>query len=158
MNETEWSGTTTIPFGVCQDPPANSSLVCKVCKKTPTCIDFCAARIYYVVSAGNMFRACIHLGNHVHPVAEGQCREILETVAELIVQEVAKTPSAKNSAIALAASKEFLETFLIHNGDGPKEMLREEALDKVMDKFQLFSSPSVRNIIATYRDKLKGAG
>jgi hypothetical protein len=158
VNETEWYGTTTLPFGVCQDPPADSSLVCKVCKKPPTCIDFCAARIYYVVSAGDMSRACIHLGNHKHPVAEGQCRETMETVTELIAQEVAKTPSAKNSAIALAASKEFLETFLIHNGDGPKEMLREEALEKVMDKFQLLSSPSVRNIIATYRDKLKGAG
>jgi hypothetical protein len=37
---------------------------------------------------------------------------------------VSKTPTAKNSAIAMAASKEFLDKYLIHNGPGPKEMLR----------------------------------
>jgi hypothetical protein len=64
-----------------------------------------------------MSRACIHLGMHNHPVSDGIYRETLDTISDLIAQEVSKTPTAKNSAIAMAASKEFI-------GLGPKKMLR----------------------------------
>ena len=103
-------------------------------------------------------RACIHLGHHRHPVATGQCRESMETITGLIASEVQKTPTAKNSAIALAASKEFMDTFLVHAGPGPKEMLRGAELDEVMDKFRMLSSPNVRNIIASFRASAKGKG
>ena len=127
-NETEWTGTTNFPFDVRQSPPPDSSIVCKVCKKAPSCRDSCTARVYYVLNVNDRSRACIHLGYHRHPVAEGQCRESMETITGLIASEVAKTPTAKNSAIALAASKEFLETFLVHSGPGPKEMLRRTGI------------------------------
>ena len=52
-----------------------------------------------------MTRACIHLGNHMHHVASGTCRESLDTVSSLIASEVAKTPTATNFVIALLASK-----------------------------------------------------
>jgi len=105
-----------------------------------------------------MTRACIHLGSHSHPVANGLYRESLDTISSLIAREVAKTPTAKTSAIALAASKEFLDTFLVDEGDGPKEMLRGKALDVVMDKFQVLSSPNVRNIVASFQNNGAGGG
>jgi len=76
----------------------------------------------------------------------------LDTISSLIAREVAKTPTTKTFAIALAASKEFLDTFLVHEGDGPKEMLQGKALDAVMDKFQVLSSPNVRNIVASFHN------
>lgn len=57
----------------------------------------------------------------------------------------------------MAASKEFLDTFLIHNGVGQKEMLHGKALEKVMDKFQILNSPNVHNMIVSFQTSNKGA-
>jgi hypothetical protein len=70
-----------------------------------------------------MSRACIHLRMHNHPVSDGICRETLDTIFGLIAKEVFKTPTAKNSAIAMATSKEFWDKYLIHTSHGPKKML-----------------------------------
>jgi hypothetical protein len=61
---------------------------------------------------------------HNHPISDGICRETLDTISSLIAQEVSKTPTAKNSAIAMAASKEFLDKYLIHSSPRSKKMLR----------------------------------
>jgi hypothetical protein len=123
-NETEWSGRTNTPFKLGRLPPPDSTLLYKVCKVLPICVNFCPGCIYYVLGKGDMSRACIHLGMHNHPVSNGIFRETLGTISGLIAQEVSKTPTAKNSAIAMAASKEFLDKSFIHNGPGPKKMLR----------------------------------
>jgi hypothetical protein len=60
---------------------------------------------------------------HNHPISYGICWEILDTISGLIAQEVSKTPTAKNSAIAMAASKEFLDKYLIHSSHGLKKLL-----------------------------------
>jgi hypothetical protein len=122
-NETEWSGRTNTPFKLGHLHPPDSTLVCKVCKVLPTCVNFCPGRIYYVLGKDDMSRACIHLGMHNHPVSDGICRETLDTISGLIAQEVSKTPTAKNSTIAMAASKEFLDKSLIHSGPESKKML-----------------------------------
>jgi hypothetical protein len=103
-----------------------------------------------------MSRACIHLEMHNHPVSDGICRETLDTISGLIAQEVSKTPTAKNSAIAMAASKEFLDKYLIHSGPGPKKMLRGQELEDVLDKFEHLSSPNLWNLISLYRSGGKG--
>jgi hypothetical protein len=122
-NETEWSGRTNTPFNLGHLPPLDSILVCKVCKVPPTCVNFCNARIYYVLSKSDMTRLCIHLGMHNHLVSDGICQETIDTISSLVAQEVSKTLTAKNSAIAMAASKEFLDKYLIHSGPGSKKML-----------------------------------
>jgi hypothetical protein len=43
-----------------------------------------------------------------HLVSDGIYQETFDTISGLIAQEVSKTSTAKNSAIAMAASKEFL--------------------------------------------------
>jgi hypothetical protein len=150
-NETEWSGRTNTPFKLGLLPPSDSTLVCKVCKVPPICVNFCPGRIYYVLGKGDMSRACIHLGMHNHPVSDDICRETVDTISGLIAQEVSKTPTAKNSAIATAASKEFLDKYLIHTGPGPKKMLRGQELEDVLDKFEHLSSPNLQNTISFYR-------
>jgi hypothetical protein len=149
--KTEWSGRTKSPFKLGHLLPSDSTLVCKVCKVPPICVNFCHGRIYYVLGRGDMSRACIHLGMHNHPVSDGMCRETLDTISSLIAQEVSKTPTAKNSAIAMAASKEFLDKYFIHTGPGSKKMLRGQELDDVLDKFEHLSSPNLRNTISLYR-------
>jgi hypothetical protein len=142
-NETEWSGRTNTPFKLGHLPLHDSILVCKVCKVLPICAIFFLGCIYYVLGKGDMSRACIHLGMHNHPVSDGICRETLDTISGLIAQEVSKTPTAKNSAIAMAASKEFLDKYLIHTGPGPKKMLRGQELEDVLDKFEHLNSPNL---------------
>jgi hypothetical protein len=83
-NETKWSGRTNIPFKLGHLPPPDSTIVCKVCKVLPICINFCHGRIYYVLGKGDMSRACIHLGMHNHPVSDGICRETLDMISSLI--------------------------------------------------------------------------
>ena len=102
-----------------------------------------------------MTRECIHLGMQNHPISNGICREILDTISDLIVHEVSKTPTAKNSAIAMAASKEFLDKYLIHSGPGPKKILRGQEFVDVLDKFEHLSSPNLGNMILPSRGATK---
>ena len=62
-----------------------------------------------------MTRATIHLGKQSHPVAKGTYRDSTKEISELIAKQVAKTPTAMNSAIALSASKDFLTNHLFHH-------------------------------------------
>jgi hypothetical protein len=64
---------------------------------------------------------------------------------------VAKTLTAKNSAIAMVASREFLDKYLITSGPGPKKMLQGQELEDVLDKFEHLSSPNLRNTISLSR-------
>jgi len=96
----------------------------------------------------------IYLGIHLHPNVDSQCRESLEAITKLIAHEIAGTPNAKTSTIAIVASKEFLNMFFIHNEPGPKEMLHGNALENVMNKFHLSSSPNVQNIISSLRNMI----
>ena len=98
----------------------------------------------------------IHLGHHLHPVAMGMYRDSADRIYELIANQVAKTPTATNSAIALSASKDFLTNYLFHNREGEKQMLKGEELEEVMDRFQVLSSPNIRNVISSFRSNNRG--
>jgi hypothetical protein len=116
------------------------------------------ARIYYVISKIEMTRVYIHLGMHNHPVFDGIYRQTLYTISGLITQEMSRTPTAKNPIIALATSKRFLGGYLFHSNPGPKEILWRKALEDVLDKFEILSSPNVRNMISLFRSGHKGGG
>jgi hypothetical protein len=146
-----------IHLGMHNHPVFNSicreilNLVCKVYKVPPICVNFCPGRIYYVLGKGDMSRACIHLGMHNHTVSDGICQEIVDTISGLIAQEVSKTHTAKNFAIAMAVSKEFKDKYLIHSSPRPKKMLWGQELEDVLDKFEHLSSPSLQNTISLSR-------
>jgi hypothetical protein len=82
---------------------------------------------------------------HNHLVPDNIYQETLDTISGLIAQEMSKTPTDKNSAIAMAASKEFLDKYLIHSGPGPKKMLWGQELEDGLDKFEHLSSPNLQN-------------
>ena len=103
-----------------------------------------------------MTRAAIHLGNHTHPVAKGVYRDSAKEITKLIGEQVAKTPSTTNSAIALSASKDFLTNHLFHHGEGEKKILKRDEMEEVMERFQSLSSPSIRNIISSFRSNNQG--
>lgn len=91
-------------FDVGATPPKDSILLCKICKFPPHYVNFYNTRVYYIFSdTTSMTRAYIHLGNHLHPIAFGTCGESLNSITELIIVDVSKTPTATNYAIALAA-------------------------------------------------------
>jgi hypothetical protein len=98
-----------------------------------------------------MTKAYIHLGMHNHPISDGICRETLDTIFGLIAQKVSKTPTTKTSAIAMVASKEFLDKNLIHSDFRPKKMLWGQELKDILDKFEYLSSPNLRNTISLSR-------
>ena len=156
-NEIEWSGYTMIPFTASGCPPKQSTLVCMVCKMPPTCLGACTARIYFAYSDNlEMTRAAIHLGHHGHLVARGMYRDSTEMICGLIMEQVARTPTATNSAITLSTSKDFLGHYLFHDGQGEKKMLKPEEMEEVMDRFQYLSSPSIRNVISSFRSNNHG--
>ena len=156
-NETEWSGSTIFPFAIGIIPSKDCKLLCKVCKTLPTCLNTCDAQIYYCYSENpNMTRVAIHLGKHSHPVAKGTYRDSAKEISELIAEQVAKTPTTTNSAIALSARKDFLTNHLFHHGEGEKEILKGEEMEEVMDRFQMLSSPSIRNVISAFRSNNQG--
>jgi hypothetical protein len=51
----------------------------------------------------------------------------------------------------MAASKEFLDKYLIHSGPRSKKMLWGQKLEDVLDKFEHLSSPNLQNTISLYR-------
>ena len=145
-NEIEWSGQSNTPFKLGHLSPLDSTLVNKVCKVPPICINFCLGRIHYILGKGDMSRNAQppHLWWH-----------ILDTIFGLIAQEVPKTPTAKNSAITMVASKEFLDKYLIYTNSELKKMLQGEELEDVLDKFEHLSSLNLQNIILLSRSSGK---
>ena len=146
-NNTEWIGSTPLPFVVGNVPLTRSTIECKVCRFTPVCIALCHARILYIHSTSvGMSRACIHLGVHDHLVANGTCRESLDIAYQCVANKVLKTPTAKNSAIIMAASKQFLADYLLKSSTSSKNHhLVGSSLEVVMDKFSTLASPNYRN-------------
>jgi len=151
-NEIEWSSYTVFPFTVGDSHPKDSTIVYKVCKIPPSCPSTCDTRIYYSYADNpKMSRAAIHFGEHCHPIAEGMYRDSIQEICGLIAKQIAKTPMATNSTIALLASKDFLNNYLFHNEEGEKEMLKVEEMEEVMDRFQYLSSPNIWNMISSFR-------
>jgi hypothetical protein len=80
-NKTEWTGYTTFFFVVEGSHPKDCTLVCKICKTTPTCLNTCDARIYYTYNVNSkMSRAANHLGDHIHHIAKGMYRDSVEEI------------------------------------------------------------------------------
>ena len=69
---------------------------------------------------------------------------------------MAKIPTASNSAIVFSASKDFLTTYLFHNKEGNKEMLKGKEQEEVMDCFQYLSNPNIQNVISSFCSNGRG--
>jgi hypothetical protein len=151
VNERKWNGFTVTTILVGQPAPAESSLVCKICKVPPVCIATCAARIYYVYGTANMTRACLHLGVHEHPVKVGEDQEIKERTRKLIEEHVERTPKATNSTIVMEASKELVDELLIDSKGAPVRKYDLEELLPILEKCKYMNSPSIKNDVTVFR-------
>jgi hypothetical protein len=108
LNDTDFDDFTKQSFTVGGPLPLGSTLICKICKEPPKCITPCHAKIFYVHGNDTTQRACIHLGNHRHPVKVGNCRDSRKRIDALIEEHVERTPQAIHSKIVLEASKDLV--------------------------------------------------
>jgi hypothetical protein len=152
-NDLYWDGSSSEVLVPGPDPsvPSKCTLVCRYYKTLPTCHRLCPCRMFYVVPKNlSMTRAAVHIGTHVHPVANGDYREAMDLICGQIMTQVALTPNAKNSAIGMVVRKELLlKGLLVENGEGKK--LTKEELAQVFDKWSKLGSKSLRNLISEAR-------
>jgi len=74
-------------FVVGNNPPKDSTLVCKVCEIAPTCFNTCDARMYYSYSDNpKMNKAAIYFGVHAHLVAKDMYKDSVEKISGLIAK------------------------------------------------------------------------
>ena len=160
LNELYWLGSSpdVIPPGQSPVLWKKFKIVCKFCKLAPSCIATCQCKMFYVVSKDPlMLRACIHIRTHMHPVAKGDCRDAMDQIRDEIKSQVAKTPTAKASAIGIAVGKELLMKGLIDEaGDG--RIFSECELDSVFEKWSVLSTSIVDNLIHDAKVSLGGGG
>ena len=104
-----------------------------------------------------MSRAYTHIGTHTHPVAKGDCRDAMDQIRDEIKNQVAKTPTAKASAIGIAVGWELLMKGLIDEA-GDKKVLTEHKLDTVFEKWSALSSSTMDNLIHDAKVSLGGGG
>ena len=131
--------------------PTFSTLVCKICREPPKCIAPCVAKIFYVHGNDNTQRACIHLGNHCHPVKVGNCRDSRKRIDALIEEHVERIPQATHKNIVLETSKDLVGEFLLRNDSDPHHLLSLEELEPVFDRGKELDSPHLRNKITTFK-------
>lgn len=84
VNELEWEGMTPCVLDVGDLHPIGSTLVCRVCKQSTSCIAKCVVKAYYVLGNRGLSRAFVHLGVHKHPVKDGELRDLQDRTRVLI--------------------------------------------------------------------------
>ena len=100
-------------------------------------------------------QACIHFGTHKHPVAKDDCRDAMDQIWEEVKIQIAKTPSAKSSAIKIVVGKELLMKGLL-NEDGDGKVRSKMELNVVLEKWTGLSSSTMENLIYDAKVSLSG--
>ena len=113
VNKVEWEGVLPSIMDVGDAHPQGSILLCSICKRPPSCIATCPAKVYYVLGKQSSTRAFVHLGTHSHPVKDGELRDMRDRTRSLIGEQMERTPGATNSSIVMEATKELLGEFLL---------------------------------------------
>jgi hypothetical protein len=152
-NDLYWEGSSpqVLILGRDCSTPSKCTIVYHLCKATPVCFKLCLCKMFYIVSKDpNMSRAAMHFGAHGHPMADGECREVVDIIRQQIITQVARTPNAKSSAIGMAVGKELLLKGLLDE-DGNGRKLTESELVEVFEKWSKLGSNSVRNLIVEAR-------
>jgi len=87
-----------------------------------------------------------------HPMVEGHSKKVLDQVKSMVEEEASRTLGATTSAIPLTTSKTFLLKHLLNeDGEGLVEVLKDDKLCQVMDKFIALSSPNVHNLVTSFK-------
>ena len=113
VNKMEWEGVSPSIMDVGDEHPQGSTLVYSICKRPPSCIATCPAKVYYVLGQQFLTRAFVHLGTHSHLVKDGELRDMRDHTCSLIGEQMERMPRATNSSIIMEATKELLKEFLL---------------------------------------------
>ena len=88
VNDIDFDSFTKGAFPIRGPLPTGSNLMCRIRKEPPKCIAPCNAKIFYIHGNDTTQRACIHLGNHPHPVKVGNCKDSRKHIDALIEEHV----------------------------------------------------------------------
>lgn len=123
-NEKHWTGRLT---RVCPEGSTTEgfgSLKCFYCRSYPTCIAQCTCKLVLCfpneIAGRQVTRGVIHIGHHMHPVAEGVSKQILDNVHERVSRMVSRDIGGKPRSFQLKLAKEIvMESCLFqqHEGD-----------------------------------------
>ena len=98
-----------------------------------------------------MQRACIHLGQHQHPVRVGDYRDARKKINVPIEEHIEQTSQSTVSKIVMEASKDLVGELLLCNEGDPPMVLTLKDLEPVFDSCKELNSPSLRNRIYTFK-------
>ncbi len=114
--------------------PSASLLGCKFFHAPPF-LSLIVMDKYVVHRLQSILRMTIHLhGVHKHLVANGKCKETMDEIKRLIIEDVNRTHDAKIFAIFMNVNNTFLVKLLLDdNGNGIMELLDGEKLEQIQD-------------------------
>jgi hypothetical protein len=95
-----------------------SSFACKFYHFFSLCVADYLGKIYYVMhKLPTITKATIHFKVHKHPMADGKCKEFVDKIRRLIVEDIDHMLNAKICVISQGASKTFLAMHLLDDSD-----------------------------------------
>jgi hypothetical protein len=85
-------------------------------------------------------------------MVDGKCREFVNETKRLVIEQVDRTLDVKIFAISLGDSKTFLAMHsLDDNGDGIVNLLNNEQLKQIQNKFLEMNSPNIHNLVVVFK-------
>jgi AraC-like DNA-binding protein len=86
------------------------------------------------------------------------CREALEDIKVFIEVKAFHTHGGKQIALVLSMSKSLLQHLFKEDGDNLVELVNDEQLYEVMDKFKTLGSCNISNFISSFKLHLANKG
>lgn len=104
---TLWAGITkNKPQLGSKDLVKRSTFACKHCLTKLECVSLCFARMFNIAHYMQYVnKVCIHLGEHKHPMVQGECRETWNAMKTLVQEKLHCYPKARVFTIALVVEK-----------------------------------------------------
>ncbi|MCO5553712.1 hypothetical protein L7F22_007238 [Adiantum nelumboides] len=127
-NEKHWTGRLTRVCSEGSTTEGFGSLKCFYCKSFPTCISQCRCKLILCfpneILRKKVSRGVIHTGHHMHPVAEGVSKQILDDVRERVSKMVSKeVGGGRPRSFQLKLAKEIvMESCLFQDHKGDAEL------------------------------------
>lgn len=89
---------------------------------------------------------------NAHLVFEGEYKESLKEIKNMVVKEVLRMPNVMSFTISLVVGKTFLSPHLFNDyGEGLIEFFKGEKLNQTMLKFNPMCSPNICNQMSSFK-------
>lgn len=137
-NERHWVGRLdrVCPAGSIVD--AFGSLKCFFCSTPPTCLCECPCKLIYCLPTlfedKKISRGVIHLGFHMHPVAEGVARQSLLEVQTRVKEMVTKEFTGRPKSLQQKIAKEIVMESALFGEHSKDKILSDKDLSDLLAK------------------------